>query len=337
MRFTQEELNKIVVEKFVESGLSLRQSQLISDHLVYADMHGIQTHGTLQMKDYIQRINEGYVNLEPNVIYTQTSNNTIYVDGDNGMGMPIVYDAMNKGIELFKQNNGIVMVGITNINHSGTMAYYLNEITKHGLVGMSMCITAALVAPFGGNKPYMGTNPFGFGAPIKDDYPFILDMATSTQAFGKILVAKSKGEQIPEGWGLDKDGKPTTDPSLVTQLTPFGGAKGYGIMLMINIMAGVMLNTQVGYDVPKYYNPEKSPNRLTHVLVLFDPKSYMNEENFLEDMAKMKHDINSQVPLEGFDKVRIPGQRSFEAYEKSLKEGIELLPVVEKYLFKKEG
>jgi len=336
MTYTQEQLTNKIQRIFEKVNLTSDQAREVANHLVYAEMHGIKTHGTLQIKDYVTRINEGYINLDPKVTYKQTSNNTILVDADNGMGMPIALDAMNKGIDLMKDDNGIVMVGVKNINHTGTMSYYLNKITQAGYVGMCFCITAALAAPYGGTKAYLGTNPFGFGAPIKDDYPFILDMATTTSAYGKVLVAKAKNEQIPLGWGLDKDGLPTTNPSDVVLLTPFGGAKGYGLMLMINILAGVMLDTESGDKVPKYYNDDKTPNKLTHVFVIIDPKSYLSEDDFLKDMATMKKEINSQSPGQGFDEVLIPGQRAFREYEKSIKEGISLLPKIEDYLNKLE-
>jgi len=333
-RYTQEELTKLIADKFLEVGTSQRDADLTAEHLVYADMHGINTHGSLRTRDYIYRINEGYVNLEPKVTFTQTTNNTIYVDGDNGLGMPICLDAVNKGLELIKKNNGIVMVGCTNLNHTGTESYYLNEIAKAGYVGMSMCIAHPQVAPYGGSVPYFGTNPFGFGAPIKDDYPLILDMATSIQAWGKVMVAKARGEKIPEGWALDKDGKPTTDPDLAVNMLPFGGAKGYGIMLMVNVLSGVMLNTPFGYDVKEPVNDKKEPQKLTHLFVIFDPAAFMDKEKFLEDMATMKKEITSQKPAQGFDSVRIPGQRSFDVYQDCLKNGIKIEEVVEKYLNK---
>jgi len=329
-RYSEQELKELVINKLESVGVNHFDASTTADHLVYADMHGIITHGTLRLPDYVYRIKEGYVNLDPIVEYKQTTNNTLYVDGDNGLGMGITLDAMNKGVELIKQGNGIVMVGVVNVNHTGTMAYYLNELTQQGLVGMCMCIAHPQVAPFGGTKPYFGTNPFGFGAPIKDDYPFILDMATSQQAWGKVMVAQARNETIPEGWALDKDGRPTTDPHKAVMMLPFGGAKGYGIMSMINILAGVMLNQPFGYDVNLPVNENKAHHQLTHFFVLMDPKAFMDEDKFLTDMAKMKKDINDQG-----DDVRLPGQRGFEIYEDCLKNGIKIEQVVEDFLTEK--
>jgi len=331
-RYTEKELTDLVVSKLKGVGVNDFDAKTTADHLVYADSHGILTHGTLRLKDYIDRIKEGYVNLDPKVVSKKTSNNSIYVDGDNGLGMGITYDALKDGIKLVKEGNGIVMVGVVNVNHTGTMSYYLNEIAKEGLVGMTMCIAHAQVAPFGGTKPYFGTNPFGFTAPIKDNYPFILDMATSKQAYGKVMVAKARNEQIPEGWALTKDGQPTTNPDEAVMMLPFGDAKGYGIMAMINILAGVMLNEPSGADVQTPINKDKAPQRLTQFFIIMDPKAFMDEDKFLKDMEQMKEDINSQKPAQGFDRVLIPGQRSFEYYEDTLKNGIKIEKVVDDYL-----
>ena len=149
--------------------------------------------------------------------------------------------ALEPAIQMAKES-GVAVVGVSRCGHTGTLSYYLRKIAEAGLAGMAMTQSDPMAVPFGGAEVYYGTNPIGFGAPSATDTPLIFDMATTVQAWGKILDARSKGREIPADWAVDENGQATTDPHAVRGLMPIAGPKGYGLMMMVDIFSGVLMN-----------------------------------------------------------------------------------------------
>jgi ureidoglycolate dehydrogenase (NAD+) len=190
-----------------------------------------------------------------------------------------------------------------------------------------------MVIPHGGAEPYYGTNPIAFAAPTADQRNVVFDMATTVQAWGKILYARSRKEEIPEGWAVDGEGNPTTDSTAVNALVAIAGAKGYGLMMMVDILSGIMSGVPFGKHVSSMYADLSKGRELGQVHIVIDPARFVPMEEFLGNMSACLDELAAVRPAEGYDRVCYPGERALkrkEAYEAS--GGIQIVDDIYEYL-----
>lgn len=192
MRVTKKELYELMKNKLMKAGLQEDAAADVSDVLTFADHRGIHSHGAVRVEYYAERIAKGGINAHPNYEFEKTGPSSAVFHGDNGPGHQAAKQAMDKAIEMAKEN-GIAVVGVKNISHSGALGYFVEMAADQDMVGISMCQSDPMVVPFGGTEPYFGTNPIAFSAPTNDDRVITFDMATTVQAWGKVLDARSKG------------------------------------------------------------------------------------------------------------------------------------------------
>lgn len=230
------------------------------------------------------------------------------------------------------KESGVAVIGVSKCGHTGTLSYYLRKIAEAGLVGIAMTQSDPMAVPFGGAEVYYGTNPIGFGAPSSTETPLIFDMATTVQAWGKILDARSKGKEIPSDWAVDEKGAPTTDPKSVRGLMPIAGPKGYGLMMMVDILSGVLLNLPFGKHVSSMYHDLHSGRNLGQLYIILDPARFGNAERFKADITQTMEELNAVKPAEGYTSVRYPGQGSNQRYEKNRVNGVEIPESIVSYL-----
>jgi len=238
---------------------------------------------------------------------------------------------MEEAIKMAKET-GVAVVGVKNISHSGSIGYYVEMATKEDLVAISMCQSDPMAVPYGGSEPYYGTNPIAFGVPTADDRAVIFDMATTVQAWGKILVARSKKEPIPDTWAVDEDGNPTTDSTKVNALVPIAGPKGYGLMMMVDVLSGVLLGLPFGKHVSSMYEDLSKGRDLGQLHIVIDPSRFTDIESFKKNMSTVLDELGEIKPAEGFDKVNYPGERALIRKEKYDKEGVEIVDDIYNYL-----
>src|SRR5690625_4593166 len=222
---SHQKLSKLVIDKLVKINIPEEHAGIVADVLVHADLRNVNSHGVMRMKQYIERINSGGLNINPEISVQYNGSVTVMVEGDNGMGHIVAKRAMETAFHLVKEN-GAGLVGVRNSEHCGALSYYVELAANEDMVGVGTTNANKLVAPFGGSESFFGTNPIAYGFPAENHSPVILDMATSNVAFGKILHAREKGESIPDNWGVNSEGQPTTDPNEVSVLLPIAGAKG---------------------------------------------------------------------------------------------------------------
>lgn len=185
------ELYELIKKKLMKAGLKEEHSAEVANHLAFADCSGIHSHGSVRVDYYAERISKGGVTLDPNMYFERTGNSTGIFHGDNGVGQYVAKLAMEHTINMAKET-GVAVVGISKMSHGGALAYYVKEMAKNDLIGISMCQSDPMVVPYGGKEIYYGTNPIAFSAPSASGEPIVFDMATSVQAWGKILDARSK-------------------------------------------------------------------------------------------------------------------------------------------------
>lgn len=308
VRVTKEKLKELFKTKFVKAGLSEEHADITADILVFADERGIHSHGAMRVEYYAERIAKGGINTKPNFQFEKTGPSSGVFHADGGSGFAACKEAMDEAIKMAKES-GVAIVGIENMSHSGAIAYYTHQAAEQDLVALTLCQSDPMVVPFGGAEPYYGTNPIAFAAPSSDGRIISLDMATTVQAWGKILYARSKNEAIPDTWAVDAEGKPTTDPHKVNALLPIAGPKGYGLMMMVDVLSGILLGLPFGNKVSSMYSDLTVYRRLGQLHIVINPAYFTDLEQFKQNITNTMNDLNNIKPAPGFSQVYYPGTK----------------------------
>ncbi|TQR18257.1 ureidoglycolate dehydrogenase [Psychrobacillus soli] len=327
----QEDAKQLAINKLVAAGLVEEHAEKVAEVLIHADLRNVNSHGVLRTEHYVNRIKAGGINPTANISFNQTGTVTGVVDGDDGLGHVIGDIAMDHAIQMAKEN-GVGMVTAMNSSHCGALSYFVQKAAESNLIGIAMTHTDKIVVPFGGKTSFLGTNPIAYGIPAKTHKPFILDMATSTVALGKVLQHKEEGKSIPEGWGVDAEGKAVTNPAEVVSLTPFGGPKGYGLSLIVDVFSGLLAGAAFGPHIGKMYDDLDKKRKLGHYFCAINPANFNDLETFLTNMDQMIDELHDSEPAPGFTKVYIPGEIEQLNEENNRKNGITIASSVYDYL-----
>ena len=258
-RINVDALRDFCTEVFKKMGVDPDDARVTADNLVTADLRGIHSHGVARLKRYVDGLKNGVMIAKPDEKIVRETPFSIVIDAGAGLGQPASKRAMTKAIEKAKKN-GVGFACVRNSNHYGIAGYYSMMALEHDMIGISMTNTAVLVIPTFGRDALLGTNPISIVIPAGKERPYVLDMATSTVPRGKLEVYNRMEKDLPSGWATDEKGIPTTDPGRVLKnmlaragggLLPLGGAgeemgghKGYGMMLMVEILTG---NTEASF------------------------------------------------------------------------------------------
>jgi LDH2 family malate/lactate/ureidoglycolate dehydrogenase len=321
--FRADALRAFCEEVFLSSGMSREDASIVADSLVQANLRGVDSHGVARVGIYVKRLEMGLVNPRPDVGVVRESAGTLLVDGDNGMGQVVGVRALDLGLDKAKESGG-VSVGVRRSNHYGAGAYYVQRAVARDTIAFAYSNAPPTMAPWGGVDPYVGTNPYTFGAPAGEHQPIILDMATSIVARGKIILAAERGEPIPEGWAVDQQGNPTTDAreALEGSVLPFGGPKGYAISLMIDIMAGVLTGAGFGPGVNSLYDNFDEPQNVGAFFQLIDIGRFSDPATFKAKIDRMIEDIKSARKAAGTEEIFLPGEIEFLTEQERMVSGI---------------
>lgn len=326
-----EALKSLVIKKLEQAGIPSEHAQIVADVLVHANLRGVHSHGVLRTEHYVKRLKEGGLNPNPKITVRETGPVSAVVDGDDGLGHVVAKEAMNVAIRSAKKN-GVGFIGVINSSHCGALSYFLTQAVEENLIGMAMTHTDKSVVPFGGAEPFFGTNPIAFGFPAKKHKPVILDMATSEVAFGKILHAREAGIDIPPNWGVEGDGNPTIDPHKVSALLPFGGAKGYGLAMVVDILSGILTGSAFGPHVNPMYGGYDKMRKLGHFVCAINPSTFNHGNGFMTNMDQMIDELHQVPPAGSFEKVMVPGEPEQINEAANKKNGIPVPESVYSYL-----
>lgn len=331
MRISEKDLHELIKNKINKAGLMEAHAEVVADCLTYSDSRGYHSHGAVRVEYYSERIAKGGINADPNFEFKVTGPCSGIYEGDNGVGFVIAKNGMEEAIKMAKEN-GIAVVGMKHMSHSGSLGYFVEMAVKEDLVAISICQSDPMVVPHGGSEAYYGTNPIAFGAPSNDERSMIFDMATTVQAWGKVLHARSQGAAIPDTWAVDTEGNPTTDTMKVNALVPIAGAKGYGLMMMVDILSGVMLGLPFGKHVSSMYEDLSRGRDLGQLHIVIDPHRFTDMKNFKESMSQTFDELKTIKPAPGFDEVNYPGERALLRKDKYDENGIEIVDEIYNYL-----
>jgi LDH2 family malate/lactate/ureidoglycolate dehydrogenase len=295
----------------------------MSDALLSADLRGLETHGAWRVPQYVELARAGLANVKPTMNAHITGPTTAVIDGDDGFGQIVAQRALETAMEMAAVH-GTATVVANRANHVGTLYYFARQAVEQGFIAILTTNSPPNMAPWGGTTPVLGTNPFCLAVPGADGHPIILDMATSVAAKAKILVAQKEHRPIPEGWALDVNGLPTTDASMAAAGTvmPIGGAKGYGLALMVDVLSGVLSGAGFGHDA--YYAKAPKKGGLGLFFSLYAIDRFMDPSEFEQRITHLSKMITDSPPAPGVDRVTLPGEHSRQIEEGSLRDGVTL-------------
>jgi ureidoglycolate dehydrogenase (NAD+) len=308
-------------------GLSEGDAKIGADSLGLTDAWGIFTHGNKCLIYYLSRLKAGGLRPRGKPHIVSEGAGWAMVDGDSSLAMVTSHFAMRTAMAKARQC-GIAYVGVRNSCHFGAAGAYTWLAASEGLIGLSMANDKPSVAAPGSRAAITGSNPISYAIPAGRYRPIMLDMAVATVAGGKVWEAQNRGEQIPNTWLLDERGKPTTDPSgygKVGALQPAAGHKGYGIALLIETLAAVLSGAAITNEVKNYnwHDPAK-PTEHGAAFIAIDINAMMPASQFAGRIEHLIDEIHNAPKAEGSDRIFLPGEKEWERYEHSIKEGISL-------------
>ena len=351
MKYNCNKMREFASAIMQKNGLSKQKSDLFAESLIAADMRGITSHGVTRLKTYAYRLEAGLVDAHAETTIIKETPALILMDANNGLGVPAAMDAMKLCVEKAK-TIGCCFAAVKGGNHFGMGEFFTDYAAQNGMIGIAMTNGPAALAPIGGKKAILGTNPLAVSVPSEKYRTVSLDMATSVVARGKVTLAKKNGKKIPEGWAIDKDGHSTTDPNKVSCMLPFGGAKGYGIGLLIELMCCGLAGAKSGLTMGSFYDfsGKKQDVGYFENAILYGRTIYNNilkfikfqltinvgavveEQKFKEQSDVILTSIKESPRAEDCDEIYLPGEIELNRAEQAQREGMEISDVVVKEL-----
>ena len=327
---TTETLRNFVATALASQGVPEDDATTVSEMMVEADIFGYNTHGVFRLRQYLARLRDGGCNPRPQIRVARETVATAVIDGDNGLGHLAMSAARDLAMVKAREA-GIGWVGVRRGNHAGPLALYVRPQAEVGMIGMAAAVGSANhVPPFGGTDLLLGTNPIAISAPSGGPDPFVLDMASTVAAMGKIKVLAQRGEPMPEGWMVGRDGAPLTDPARRSEgfLLPIGGPKGFGLSVAIGLMAGVLNGAAFGSDVVDFTNDTSSETNTGQFVMALDVKAFGEADRFAETAARVFDEMRASSPLPGHEPVRLPGEGKSAVVAQRRENGLTLNPAL---------
>ncbi len=327
MRVSATELKAFGKAVAQKAGLSEQNAEVFIDSLVAADLRGIGSHGVSRLKTYVARLESGVVDASASPRILLDSPGALEVDGCNMMGAPLALQVMELCVQRARQN-GSCFAAVKNANHFGAGAYFTEYAARKGMLAFAVANGEVGVIPTGGAKAMLGTNPLSVALPGGPKFPpVVLDMATSVAARGKVVLAKKNGKKIPLGWAVDKNGAPTTEPDEVLDggsMMPFGGPKGYGISLIIDILCACVAGACNCRTTPSFWSDFEHPQNVGFFMGCIDLSRFVSAEAYDQAITAELQEFKDCPTAAGVESVMLPGEIEHNNFARNLKEGVEL-------------
>lgn len=319
MKKNAEELFRLAREALERAGANSKMAEAAARHLVRAEEQGLPTHGMSRVPFYCGMLRKRRADgaAQPAMIADRAG--VCLIDNRDGLPYISVQWAVEEAIQRARRN-GIGFAGIRNSAHVGVLGIHLLPVAEAGLVGFAFTNSPAAIPAWGGRKALFGTNPIAGVFPRNGKDPIVADLALTTVVRGRIMMALRRGERIPEGWALDRNGRPTTDPKEAIEhgsLFPIGGAKGAMLALMFELLCAALTGAAVGPEADSFFSDEGNRPRIGQAFIAIDPAQLSGSEKFSERVEKVV------AMMLADPEVRLPGARRFAA-QASAKKGIEV-------------
>ena len=307
-RCHHDELVNFASRVYQEYGVPKVDADILADSLVQADLWGHQSHGLLRLPWYAERLKTGVMRPETNISYVSDFGAIGVIEANDGIGQVTTTIAMSDAIERAKKF-GIGAVAVRHSNHFGTCMYYTRRAVEQGCIGFLTTNGGPAIAPWGGTKKTIGTNPWSYASPAGKYAPMILDIANTAVARGKIYLAMNRHEQIPLGWALNSKGEPTTDPQEAIDgiILPMAGHKGYAISAMMDVLSGVLSGSCWGEQVHGPYKYDRKSGA-GHFMLAINIEAFRNIKDFNQEIEQMIESIKETPKTPGTEQIYYPGE-----------------------------
>jgi LDH2 family malate/lactate/ureidoglycolate dehydrogenase len=317
-------LTSFAVAVLAAVGVPDADARLVADSLVTADLWGHQSHGVLRLSWYVNRIRAGVMRPVTTPETVSDTGALVVVDGHDGVGQVLAAHAAREAAGRAHEH-GVGVVAVRNSNHFGTAAYFTRMAARDGCVAILATNASPAMAPWGGRRKTVGTNPWSIAAPAGEHDVMVMDIANTAVARGKVYLARQRGEPIPPGWAIDADGAPTTDPTaaIAGVILPMAGHKGYAISLMMDVLSGVLTGSAFGAAVGGPYQFERRSG-CGHLFIALDVAAFGDPDGFARRMEQLVAEVRSVPLAQGFDQVFFPGELEDRAAREHLQAGLSL-------------
>ena len=322
MQLPAEQLESWVRELLEGAGLVDDAAAIVARSLVETNLRGIDSHGVLRVPIYIERLRAGLVNYDPEPFVVSEDGAVAIVDADGGPGQVAGYFATDLAVRL-AGDLGVGVVSVRGSSHYGAAGLYALHAARQGLLALSTTNAEPYVVPYGGSAPALGTNPIAFAAPSTDAV-FVLDMATSQVAIGKVFLAREQGTAIPETWAVDERGAPTTDAEAARSAVPLGGYKGYGLALMVEVLSGLFGGAGFTHSIGDMYNDFSRAQDVGHFFLVIDPERTVGRDAFADALERLLAELRANPPAAGFGEVLVAGDPELREQSLRSRDGIPL-------------
>jgi L-2-hydroxycarboxylate dehydrogenase (NAD+) len=331
-----ERLSGFIERAFTAVGMPAADARTVAALMAEADALGSEGHGVFRLPQYVRRIKAGGVNLHPEIRIERERAGMALIDGDNGMGHLVMHRAAGLAAKKAAAA-GVAWVGAHHSNHAGPASLYARIPLERDMIGLYVAVgNANHLPPWGGTELLLSTNPIAIAVPAATRPPLVLDMATTVAAYGKVKTKAQRGEAMPEGWMIDREGRPLTDPTRADEgfLLPIGGYKGYGLGLMFGILAGILNGAAFGRDTIDFNADLVSPTNTGQFVVAIDIGAFIDRDAFKRQIDVVWDAMKSSPLLPGFDEIRLPGERTHQIEQQNRAKGVPIHPALDPTLAK---
>ena len=325
MRYVKpDRLQAFIASAFQACKMAESNANQMAKLMTEADIGGQDGHGVFRLPMYIKRIRAGGMSVDPEIKVVSERSATALLDGGNGPGHLVMSRAADLAIEKAR-TCGVAWVGARYSNHAGPAFLYARMPLTHDMIGLYVAVGSANhMPPWGGTDLLLSTNPISVAIPSNARPDIVLDMATTVAAYGKVKTAADRGETMPEGWMIDKQGRPLTDPNRSAEglLLPIGGPKGYGLSLIFGLLAGTLNGAAFGKDVVDFNADAKTTTNTGHFIVALDIAAFADVDAFKKQIDAIWDEMKSSERLPGVAEIRLPGERLASEIKNRMTNGI---------------
>ena len=324
------QLEAFIARAFEAVGVPSADAKAIAELMTRADVNGSEGHGVFRLPQYIRRIKGGAVNVRPSIRVEREAAAMALVNGDNGMGHLVMGRATAIAIEKAK-HAGVAWVGAKWSNHAGPASLYASMPLERDMIGVYYAVGSANhLPPWGGVEMLLSTNPVAVAVPAAEEPAIVLDMATTVAAYGKVKTKAQRGETMPVGWMMDREGRPLTDPKRANEgfLLPIGDYKGYGLALVIGLLSGTLNGAAMGRDVVDFNADDTTPTNTGHAIMAMSIEAFGDVAEFKRNVDALVREIRGSRRLPGVDRIWLPGEQSHGKRIDHLKNGIPVPPAL---------
>ncbi len=330
IRVSVAQLSRYITTAMQALGLPDADAATVGHLMAQADLQGSDGHGVIRLPQYSRRILAGGVNVKPNIQVVQERAAMALIDGDNGMGHLVMQQATELAIQKAR-TCGIAWVGSRFSNHAGPASLYARMPLAHDMLGLYFAVgNANHLPPWGGLDMLLSTNPIAVAIPTAEEAPIVLDMATTVAAYGKVKAKAQRGEMMPEGWMIDRQGQPLLDPKRSEEgfLMPIGGYKGYGLSLVVGILAGTLNGAAMGRSVIDFNHDDHSVTNTGQAIAVIDPAAFGDVGEFKARVDQLVRELRGSERMPGVERIWLPGEQSEAKRTAYERDGIPIAPAL---------